>query len=76
MIDKAVLQDYKKRINLAWAWLNYKKAYDSVPNYRIMVTLEMVGAAENIRMLLRESTKDWRTQLTANSNFEAENMNT
>lgn len=47
MIDKAVLQYSKKRrTNLAMAWLNHKKAYDSVPHSCMMETLEMAGATE------------------------------
>lgn len=47
MIDKAVLQYSKKRrTNLAMAWLDHKKAYDSVPHSCMMEALEMVGATE------------------------------
>ena len=49
------------------AWLDYKKVYDSVPHSWIMETLEMVGAAENIKLILKESMKMWKTQLTANN---------
>ena len=68
MIDKAVIQSCKKRrTNLAMAWLYYKKAYGLVPHSWIMETLGMVGAAENIKLILNESIKMWKTQLTANN---------
>ena len=47
MIEKAVLQYSKKRrTNLAMAWLDHKKAYDSVPHFWMMEALEMVGVTE------------------------------
>ena len=56
MLDKAVLQDCKKRrTNVAMAWLDYKKAYDSVPHSWIRKTLEMIGAAKNIKLILKTS---------------------
>ena len=44
MIDQAVLAN---------AWLDYKKACDLVPHSWIMETLEMIGAAENVKHSLR-----------------------
>ena len=66
MIDKAVIQSCKKRpTNLAMAWLHYKKAYDLVPKLVDNGDTRNVGAAENIKLILNERIKMWKTQLTA-----------
>ena len=68
MIDKAVIQSCKKRpTNLAMAWLHYKKAYDLVPKLVDDGDTRNVGAAENIKLILNERIKMWKTQLTANN---------
>ena len=40
-------------------------SYDSVPHSWILQTLDLVGAADNIKRLMRESMESWKTQLTA-----------
>ena len=66
VIDRAILCDCKQRkTNLAIAWIDYKNVFDSVPHSRIMETLDIVGAADNIKRLMRESMESWKTQLTA-----------
>ena len=47
-------------------WIDYKKAYDMVPHPWILECLKLFGAAENIRSLLENSMKSWRTELTSN----------
>ena len=56
VIDRAIFRDCKQRnTNLAIAWIDYKKAYDSVPHSWILESLDLVGAADNIKRLMRES---------------------
>ena len=55
----------QKKTNLAIAWIDYKKAYDSVPHSWILETLDLVGAADTIKRLMKESMESWKTQLTA-----------
>ena len=65
IVDRAILRDCKQRkTNLAIARIDYKKAYDSVPHSWILETLDLVGAADNIKWLMRESMESWKTQLT------------
>ena len=47
------------------AWIDYKKAYDVVPNSWIIDCLETVEINEKIRRLLAESMKSWRVELTS-----------
>ena len=55
-----------RKKNIAMGWLDYKKAYDMVPHPWILECLKLFGAAENIRSLLENSMKSWRTELTSN----------
>ena len=49
-IDRAVIKEVKSRnMNLAMAWIGYKKAYDVM---WIMECLDLFGVAENIKSLL------------------------
>ena len=47
-------------------WIDYKKAYGMVPQSWNLECLKFFGAAENIRRLLENSMKSWRTELTSN----------
>ena len=66
-IDKAVIRKCKRRkTNLFISWIDFRKAYDLVPYSWILQSLRIIGAAENMVRLLENSTKNWKTQLTAN----------
>ena len=47
------------------AWVNYCKAYDSVPHSRILECLNMFGIAEKVKVFLKASVVNWRVDLTA-----------
>ena len=66
LIDKMVMRNCKRRqVNLSMVWIDYRKAYDMVPHSWIRKTLEMCGVAENVKEVLSESMKTWRTELTS-----------
>ena len=44
-------------------WIDYKKAYDTVPHSLIIECLDLFGAAENIKSLLVNSTEKWKVML-------------
>ena len=46
-------------------WVDYKKAYDVVPHSRIITTMGMVGLADNIIGLVKQSMNTWKTNLYA-----------
>ena len=49
LIDKTGLKDYKKRhTNLSMAWIDYKKAYDFVPDSWIKKCMELFEIGRNI----------------------------
>ena len=55
-MDRATLRDFRQRkTNPAIAWIDYKKAFDSVPHSWILETRDLVGAADNIRRLVQKS---------------------
>ena len=67
LIDETVLKDWKKRhTNLSMAWIDYKKAYDFVPQSWIKECMEMFGIAENVRTFLEKSMEQWKLLLTSN----------
>ena len=51
------------------AWIDYKKAYDMVPNSWIVESLDLFGVAENIKSLLVNSIEEWKGILCA-GNYE------
>ena len=65
-IDRCMLQNCRKRKkNLSIAWVDYKKAYDIIPHSRIIATMGMVGLADNIIGLIKQSMNKWKANLCA-----------
>ena len=75
LINKVVLEEAKKyRRNLFTVWLDYRKAYDSIPHPRILETLRLAKIPENIVNAVKALISKWSTQLnlpTENSNIDA-----
>ena len=55
------------------AWIGFRKAYDMVPHSWMIRSLELVGAAKNTVNLLKETMKNWKTNLIC-SNTELRAM--
>ena len=67
LIDKLIMNmAKKKRRNLRMIWIDYKKAYDSVPHSWILECLRIYGIADNIIAFLEKSMKSWQTLLMLN----------
>ena len=67
LINKAILEDCRKRQrNLSMAWIDYKKAFDSVPHSWIMRCLELYKIDEEIRSFLSNQILKWKTTITLN----------
>ena len=50
LIEIMMLRNAKRRkTNLHVAWIDYKKAFDSVPHSWIAKSLQMLGISDNIR---------------------------
>ena len=65
MINKMILENCKKRKrNLSCAWIDYKKAFDSVPHEWILRSLELFKVSPRVVGFLKHNMKNWKTQLT------------
>lgn len=65
LASKAIMEDckyFKKNLNLIW--IDYKKAYDSVPHDWIIKSLEMIGANEKLVNICTRVMQMWRTTIT------------
>ena len=64
MINKMILDNYKKRKrSLSCAWIDYKKAFDSVPHEWILRSLELFKVSPRVVGFLKHNMKNWKTQL-------------
>ena len=68
IVDRFVMSEAKRRRkNLYMAWLDVKKAYDSVPHDWILYCLKLFGVHDKIVKFLECAMSQWRTVLTANN---------
>ena len=67
LINKTILKDYRKRhINVSMALIDYKKAYNFVPNSWIIKCIKVFGITENGRIFLGRSIKQLKLPLILN----------
>jgi hypothetical protein len=67
MMDKTIMRDSRSRkTNLSACWIDYKKAYDSIPHSWILECLAMYKVNTRITQLIEESMSKWNTTLTIN----------
>ena len=79
MINKMILENCKKRKrNLSCAWIDYKKAFDSVPHEWILRSLELFKVSPRVVGFLKHNMKNWKTQLILtheNGTLMSDNIN-
>ena len=64
LINKTILEDCKKKQrNLSMAWIDYKKAVDSVPHSWILRCLELYNVHKDIRTFLQKQMTRWQTSI-------------
>ena len=64
LINKAILEEAKsKKKNLSTAWIDYKKAFDSVPHTWIEKCLEIYRVCPTTIKFIVQSMKNWKTTL-------------
>ena len=69
LINKMILQNCrKKNRNLSTAWIDYKKAFDSVPLERILKAIELYKISPIISNFLRNSMTKWQRRLLLSHN--------
>ena len=67
LINKAILEDCKKRQrNLSMAWIDYSKAFDSVPHSWIIKCLRLYKIDEQIIKMMEDQMSRWRTNIILN----------
>ena len=64
MINNAILENCKKRKNLSTAWIDYKKAFDSVPHSWILKCLQMYKIHPVCITFIEENMSQWKTNMT------------
>ena len=65
MINNTILENCKKRKkNLSTAWIDYKKAFDSVPHSWILKCLQMYKIHPVLITFIEESMNQWKTNMT------------
>ena len=61
-----------RRKNLAMAWIDYKKAYDIVPQSWIIHCLKMYKISHEVINFIEKTMQTWRVELTAGGRSLAE----
>ena len=65
LINKTILEDCnKRRRNLSMAWIDYRKAFDSVPHSWINRCMELYKINDKIRGFLGKQMAKWKTDIT------------
>ena len=73
LIDKMVMMNSKRRkTNLSMAWIDYKKAFDTIPHSWLIECLEIYGAEENTIRFLKNTMPNWKITLTSSGTRLAE----
>jgi hypothetical protein len=71
LISEAILEDSKKRRkNLNTAWIDYQKAFHSVPHSWIEKSTELIGVNDKIVKFCKLSVEKWSTKLQLKTNQE------
>ena len=69
LINKMIIEDCKKKKkNLSMTWIDYRKAYDSVPHRWILKTLQMYRFNEKLIKFVRTSISNWKTTMKLSYN--------
>ena len=72
-MDQRILNKSKtRRKNLAMAWIDYKKAYDMVPQSWMINYLKMYKISHEVINFIKKTIKTWRVELTAGGRSLAE----
>ena len=67
LINKTILEDCRRRQrNLSMAWIDYRKAFDSVPHTWINRCLELYKINDTLREFLKRQMLHWKTDITLN----------
>ena len=63
-INKMIMSDaIKNQRNISTAWIDYKKAFDSIPHDWLIEMLEILKFDRITVQLFKETIKNWRTSI-------------
>ena len=72
LINKSILNDARKHHrNLTTVWLDYRKAFDSVPHSWLIQALKLAKVPQNVVNAIETLTNRWYTILTINNRDES-----
>jgi len=64
MISKSIYEDCRRRKkNLSRDWIDYQKAFDSIPHSWVEKSIELVGVNSKIVRFCKLSMKKWNIRL-------------
>lgn len=64
ILSKLIMEDCKNfKKSLAMGWIDYKKAFDSVPHSWLLKSAELIGVNDTILDFFRAIIKTWRTKM-------------
>jgi hypothetical protein len=63
MISKAIYEDCRRNTNLSIAWIDYQKAFDSVPHSWVEKSIALVAVNSKIVRFCKLSMEKWNTRL-------------
>ena len=68
LMDKTAIRGSKEgKTNLSMCWIDYKKAFDSVPHSWIVVSMKMHKVNGRLIKFIEASMKSWNTTLKINN---------
>lgn len=68
IIDNLLTKQAKKKLkNVSMAWIDYQKAYDSVPHSWLLEVLEIYKVDKQVIGLIKSLMKTWRTKITVHT---------
>ena len=74
LINKNIMQEVRKmRRNLTTIWLDYRKAFDSLPHSWLIKSLKLAKVPDNIINAIENLTQSWYTILHLHGNNETVN---
>ena len=69
LINKMILEDCtSKKKNLSTAWIDYQKAFDSVPHSWILKVMEIYKVSAIVTKFVQQSMTNWKTVMILNNN--------
>lgn len=68
ILSKILIEDCKRnKKNVSIGWIDYRKAYDSVPHSWLIEILKIYKVHDNIIMFIKNAMKNWKTNLWLNT---------